>query len=150
MTEPIFFRVGGHPKGKGRPRSFLNRLGKLTVATPARTKAYEDTVAVFANQAMGPRPPFDGPVAVTIIARFAIYKSWSNKRKQRAAAGAELPTRDPDIDNIVKSILDGCEGIVFLNDNQVVRLAADKRFDTQPGVDVRVEPFHLPPPPVSG
>ena len=150
MTEPIVFRVGGPPKGKSRPRPFINQRGKLAMATPSRTKAYEETVAVLAANAMRGRPPLDGPLAVTIVARFAIAKSWSNKRKQRAAAGAELPTRDPDIDNIVKSILDGCEGIVFLNDNQVVRLAADKRFDQQPGVDVRVEPFYLPPPPVSG
>ena len=34
--------------------------------------------------------------------------------------------KKPDLDNLIKLVKDGCSGIAFLDDNQIVKVAAEK------------------------
>ena len=65
---------------------------------------------------------------VDIIAFMEIPKSWSKVKRLEAEYGAILPTTKPDIDNIIKSALDGCEGVVYYSDNQVTSVNAKKVY----------------------
>jgi len=38
------------------------------------------------------------------------------------------PTKDMDVDNLAKSYLDGLNGVVWIDDKQVVKLTVEKRF----------------------
>jgi Holliday junction resolvase RusA-like endonuclease len=51
-------------------------------------------------------------------------------------AGAEFPTKKPDLDNVVKAVMDGCNAVAFRDDVLVVRQTASKVYATVPGVDV--------------
>jgi Holliday junction resolvase RusA-like endonuclease len=50
-----------------------------------------------------------------------------------------MPVLTPDIDNIIKIILDGLNGAAYQDDKQVVAVVARKRYDNTGHVTVMVE-----------
>ena len=135
----VEFFIPGAPVGKGRPRA-ARRGSHITLYTPAKTVSYESTVALFASQAMGARSPLIGPVSADLIISLPVPASWSKKRTHAALSGLEHP-RKPDIDNLIKSVADGINGIVWVDDVQVVALTAIKQYAQVPGVQVRITEY---------
>ncbi len=133
MSTIIEFAVPGQPKGKG-----THRTGKGNAYADPETKAYEDMVGWCARAAMGQRNPLQGPVWIEIDAVSTPPESWSKKRRQSAASGFEYPTVKPDMSNIVKAIEDGCSGVAFVDDKQVVQITAGKRYGYQACVYVQI------------
>jgi Holliday junction resolvase RusA-like endonuclease len=113
---PITVTIPGQPKGKGRPRA--TRKGHLY--TPAETRTREGVVASLTMDAMRGRAPLVGPVAMDIRVVVGVPASWPKKRQAEALVGVVLPTGKPDLDNVVKLVLDGMNGIAFADDAQVV------------------------------
>lgn len=133
----IAFIVPGQPQGKGRPR--VGKVGNhARLFTPAKTAAYEGLVAHAAQLARGDAPLIDGPVRVAMVLQCQIPQSWSQSKQRQAEAGAIVPTTKPDIDNVVKAIFDGCNGVLWRDDVQVVDLALRKRYSRTPQVQVTV------------
>jgi Holliday junction resolvase RusA-like endonuclease len=133
----IHFEVKGDPKGKGRPR--FTRAGKFTrVYTDKQTLDYEALIKFFAAEAMGSTDPLETPVSVFLYIRHAVPQSYSKKRTEACLSGLEQPCKKPDIDNIAKTYLDGMNGVVFLDDTQVVDLNVKKVYSAVPGVNVMV------------
>ena len=133
----IHFQVEGEPKGKGRPR--FTRAGKFTrVYTDKQTLDYEALIKFFAAEAMGSTDPLETPVSVFLYIRHGVPQSYSKKRTEACLSGLEQPCKKPDIDNIAKTYLDGMNGVVFLDDTQVVDLNVKKVYSAVPGVNVMV------------
>lgn len=130
------FVVPGEPKGKGRPR--FTRAGHTY--TLDATRAYEAKIQEAAREAMHGFPPVAKEVAfeVNVEAFFPIPKSWSKKKRLSALQGVDRPIKKPDIDNVVKSAVDGMNGIVFVDDAQVVKLTATKHYSETPRLEVTV------------
>ena len=119
----ITFSVPGVPTGKKRPR--FSRFGNhVRTYQPADDARRENLVALAFREAAGSIPPHAGPVAVSVEAVFIPPLSWSKKR--RADPGHKVSK--PDVDNLAKSVLDGLNGLAFIDDSQIVRLEAGKRF----------------------
>lgn len=130
------FVVPGTPVAKGRARAFI-RSGHIGHHTPDKTVKYEARVAIFAKQAMALRPPMAGAVMLSVTAHFPIPASWSKKRQAAARSGLEQVTKKPDLDNVLKAIKDGMNGVVWLDDAQVVRLVdCCKVYSDEPRVEV--------------
>jgi len=136
-SNTISFSVHGVPVAKARPRA-TTIGGAARLYTPGKTRDYEQQVAQFARGAMRKAPPIDRAVAVSLDIRLPVPASWSKTRRADALAGRVFATSKPDADNYAKAVLDGCNGVVFLDDAQVVRLTAQKRYAEVPGVDVLV------------
>jgi Holliday junction resolvase RusA-like endonuclease len=133
----IHFQVEGDPKGKGRPR--FSRVGKFTkVYTDKQTLTYEAVIATFAKQAMGGTEPLKTPVSVFLYVRLPIPQSYPKKRKEACLNGSEMPCKKPDIDNIAKTYLDAMNGVIFVDDTQVIDLHVKKLYAEKAGVDVMV------------
>ena len=136
----IEIELSGPPRGKGRPRSRIIN-GFVSVYTDAATRAYELKLAWTAKAAMEGKPPFDCPLTVEIIAYIAIPDSWPKKKKLSAESGEIVPGGPLDIDNICKASLDGLNGVVWLDDKQIVGLTAWKIYSSEPRLTIRVEPW---------
>jgi Holliday junction resolvase RusA-like endonuclease len=108
------FTIQRKPKAKGRPRA--TRTGH--VYTDASTREYEAAVAEAYKSSGGPK--FEGPVQVEINVYFnyadVTIESIDNESKLRG-----------DLDNYVKSILDGLNKVAYLDDKQVHKIEAHKR-----------------------
>lgn len=147
MSNQITFHVPGLPKGKGRAKS-SSRIGrdpKTGAArvftrhyTPEATVAYESLVRLAAAKAMAGRPPYTGAIRMRLHIVLPIPQSWSGVRQRRAAGGLIAPTVKPDSDNVEKAIKDGCNGVVYRDDVQVVDDGKTKVYGAELGVTVEV------------
>ncbi|MGE0575428.1 MAG: RusA family crossover junction endodeoxyribonuclease [Reyranella sp.] len=131
----VVVHLPGEPRGKGRPR-FSPRTG--TAYTDAATRRFERALAGAAVKAMAGRGMIDGPLFVSVVARFGIPASWPKWKRAEAAKGALLPTVTPDADNLLKT-LDALNGVVFADDKQIVTAIVRKEYG-EPGLTIFVGP----------
>lgn len=132
----VAFVVPGVPVGKGRPR-FAKRGNFVRTYTPDNTARYENLVKLAAQEAMKGLPPIGGAVALEVKVFLAVPASWPKKKQAEAVAGTVRPSGRPDADNLLKSVADGMNGVVFADDAQVTSCLVQKRYDTAPRVEVR-------------
>lgn len=133
----IFFTVP-QVSGKGRPR-FARQGTFIKTYTDSKTLTYEKSIQTYAKQAMGSTSPLIGAVAAYLHIGIPIPQSYSKTRQKACIEGLERPTKKPDIDNIVKAVLDGMNGIVYLDDKQVVDLHLTKVYSLSEGIDIMVK-----------
>jgi len=134
----ITFAVYGEPVPKGRPR--FSTRGKFPVAyTPEKTKSYEFEVGMMALAAMGGSKPLEGALEAFIYVTFAVPESYSKKRLEACLSGTEKHIKKPDLDNVIKSVIDGMDKIVFDNDSQITSIYATKVYGEIAKVEVMVK-----------
>lgn len=125
----ITFTINHDPVAEGRARAY--RVGGfIRLVTPEKTRHYKALVAELATNAMSGTEPLVGAVTARISVFLPIPASMS--KKARTALQARFATRKPDVDNLAKAIMDGCNRIVYLDDSQVVRLTIEKRYLDEP------------------
>lgn len=133
----IMFTVYGHPVAKGRPR--FSTKGKFPVAyTPEKTKTYETEVGMMAKAAMGASKALEGALEAFIYVTFPVPPSYSKKRTEACLNDVEKHTKRPDLDNVVKAVIDGMDKIVFGNDSQITSIYATKVYGTVAKVEILV------------
>ncbi len=133
----IVITIPGPPVGKGRPK-FARRGAFVQTYTPEKTANYEALVKMAAQEAMAGMPPLDGPVSIDLWLGINPPASWPNKKAMAALAGQTAPITKPDLDNTLKGIMDACNGIVWLDDKQVVQAIINKRYSATPQAVLRV------------
>lgn len=131
----VSFHVYGLPKGKARPR--VTRTGHAY--TPAATVAWENSIRLQAIHAMRGIDMPDGNLIVRIAFFFQPPKSYAKKRRELLMNEGRPMPHKPDIDNLVKAVLDACNGIAYKDDAAVVEIDAKKRYGTEDGVQVTIE-----------
>jgi Holliday junction resolvase RusA-like endonuclease len=144
--DTVTFTVPGIPQGKGRARAAIIR-GFARIYTPEKTRSYEGTIAWCGAAAMAGRPPFLVPMALALLIRCQIPASWSKKKRVEALNGDLVPATKPDVDNILKAVGDGLNGVVWADDVQIVRVNIEKGYAETPGIVVTAAPAMLGRPP---
>ena len=138
--DPVSFTVPGVARGQGRPRATI-RGKHAAVYKDAKSASYENLVKLAAEAAMAGRVPMSGPVRLLLNVRCAPPASASRKVREAMLSGASRPAKKPDLSNITKAVEDGCNGVAFIDDAQIVSLCAAKIYAETPGVDVSIEPL---------
>lgn len=129
----IEFTVDMMPAGKARPR-----MGKFGMYTPKKTQDAERMIAVIAKAAMRGRPPTTHPVTMMVSVTFPIPVSYRGAKRSGAESGQLLPAKKIDIDNSVKLVADALNAIVYIDDAQVCRLVAEKKYGQKAQLWIRV------------
>ena len=117
----VKFSIPGPAQAKQRPR-----INKQTgrVYTPNATHKYEKLV----KECYGDRHFFDSQyISVKITFKFSIPKSYSKAEYYEALIG-EIRPKKADIDNYIKSVLDGLNGVAFTDDRYICHLEAEKIY----------------------
>lgn len=133
----VTFMVPGNPVGKGRAK-FARRGNFVTTYTPEKTATYENLVKILAQEAMIDREPIQGPVTLMLNLYVTPPTSWSKKKQMAALSGEIRPTTKPDFSNVLKAVEDGMNGVVYLDDKQIVSISGSKRYAETPGAMVEV------------
>lgn len=134
MREFTFF-IPGPPKGKARPRVVHGHA-----YTPESTVQYEKQVQQAWRKVAGEwKAEKTQPLALFVSAFYPVPASHSKKRREQELTNFELPTKKPDIDNILKIVMDGLNGVAYDDDKQVVEVIMRKRFSEIPGVVVTLK-----------
>lgn len=120
------FIIPGEPVAKGRPK--LSRYGTYT---PKKTKEYEEHIKQEWRKS-GYKEPLTGAVMVDIVFHRSIQKSGSKAVKTAKLTGKVKPTIKPDLDNYIKAVLDGLNGLAWVDDSQIINISATKEYSLEP------------------
>jgi Holliday junction resolvase RusA-like endonuclease len=123
----VCFTVPGIARGKQRPRA--TRVGR--VYTPAQTVNAEAFVKLCAMQAMheqGVNQPLEGPLTAIMTVTCEVPKSFPKAKRKAALEQKLYPTGKPDLDNILKLQADAMNGVVYVDDKQLVEVMINKRY----------------------
>ena len=132
------FEVPGKVIGKGRPR--LNSYTGV-VYTPTRTKDYESLVEQYFLLKYPRFKILEGRIKVNIVAYFAIPKTTKKSEINEMLDNNISPTKKPDIDNIVKVVLDSMNKFAFKDDNQITKLEVEKKYSIEDKICVKIEEY---------
>lgn len=137
-SKQLKFTVLGNPFGQQRPRA-NRRTG--AVYDPKESVENKENIRALATIAMQNSGLTlmhkDMPVELNV----EIYKMCpSSPQWKRAAAelGLIVPTKKPDISNIVKGIEDAMNGVVYADDNQIFKSSAECHYSDTPRVEITV------------
>lgn len=132
----VRFTVPGQPRGKGRPR--FTRSGHAY--TDNKTKEYESRIAwCYLEQAGDYTFLDDSPLRVSVTAIMQIPKSTTKKKQVAMLNGEIAPKTKPDVDNILKIVLDGLQGVAFKDDKNVTESQIIKIYGSQPKIEVSIQ-----------
>ena len=114
------------PVAKGRPR--LARSG--VAFTPSKTRKAEQDIRYWLHREKAPK--FDGPLKVVMGFGFERPKSVSEKKRPHHIT-------PPDLDNLIKTVGDAGNGILWEDDKQIVELKCFKYYSKAPIITITVE-----------
>lgn len=141
MTE-VRFMVRGLPQTKGSARAFTYRrsvakgggIGARVDNDNPKAKAWQADVAKSAWVARGGgrRAPHAGAVHLTV--NFFLPKPQKPKD--------DCHVTKPDLDKLLRCLIDGLTGVLFVDDSQVTGIVAGKFYarTSEAGADVIVRP----------
>ena len=137
------FFVHGVATPKGSTRAFYaKRLHRVFITNDnAKTKPWQQAIRAEAYQALGGKEPTTEPVSVEIEFVFSRPKAHYRANGDVKPKAPSPHTKKPDLDKLERAVLDGMTGLVFVDDSQVCRLFARKRYAEKgesPGADVTV------------
>jgi putative endodeoxyribonuclease rusA len=132
------FEVPGKVIGKGRPR--LNSYTGI-VYTPTKTKDYESLVEQYFLLKYPRFKTLEGRIKVSIIAYFSIPKATKKSDINEMLDNNISPTKKPDIDNIVKAVLDSMNKFAFKDDNQITKLEVEKKYALEDKIYIKIEEY---------
>ena len=132
------FEVPGTIKGKGRPR--VNSYTGM-IYTPTTTKDYESLIEQYFILKYPRFKTLEGRVGVNITATFNIPKSTKKSDREKMIQNEISPNKKPDIDNIVKIILDAMNKFAFKDDTQITKLSVEKIYGEEEKVHIEIEEY---------
>lgn len=117
----INFFVDGLPVPQGSMK-VIN--GRVIHNKGSELAAWRSGIALGARSA-GARPCTD-PMSITL--KFTMPKPRTVKRA--------YPSVAPDLDKLIRAVLDGLTAIAYVDDGQVVSIVAEKAYGERIGVDI--------------
>ena len=126
----IAFTVYGKPKSKGSFRPFVNKKsGKVLFARNKSSVDWESMIKIHAQEARTEYCPI--LEAVVVHVKFFFERPKSSKRPAM--------TTKPDVDKLIRSLLDGITDILIRDDSQVVSVFATKGYGSPPRMEVELD-----------
>jgi len=133
----IELTIPGEPKGKQRPRA--KRMGRFTgIYTPEKTVNYETYIKELFVIKYPDFMPLEGPLMLQFTAYVSIPASTSQKKKALMSEGLIIPEKTPDIDNILKIIMDALESVAYKRDSQIAVAINVKLYSDRPRLELKI------------
>ncbi len=133
--------VRGTPRPQGSKRAFALPNGRISMAEMSKKlPAWRSDVRTAALAVEG-YEPLTGPVQLTANFVFERPKSHWGTGKNIDKLKPDSPTwvtKMPDLSKLIRGIEDALEGVLYVNDSQVVQLLSQKSFGPTAGVWIKV------------
>ncbi|MBM6812205.1 RusA family crossover junction endodeoxyribonuclease [Limosilactobacillus reuteri] len=125
------------PVEQARPRA--TRMGRgIRLYDPKKVSVYKKQLAMMCKFQYKDQP-LSGQLTVNLKFYRHVQSSVSKKERKLRLIGAHRPTVKPDVDNYIKSTLDGLNGLLWEDDNQIVKIVAEKFYSDRPRIEIEVE-----------
>jgi crossover junction endodeoxyribonuclease RusA len=128
--------VPGRPIPQGSTKAYLPKGHSRPIVTAdnTKTKPWRADIQAHTRAVVGPHILI--PTAPVELALVFVMPRRAAEPKRNTPPH----TRKPDLDKLIRAVLDALTGIVFTDDAQVVQVYASKRtaaIGEQPGVEIR-------------
>ncbi|MDH4123597.1 MAG: RusA family crossover junction endodeoxyribonuclease [Thermoplasmata archaeon] len=134
--EPIVIKVLGEPVPQGSTKAFITKSGKPIITHSNKNlKQWRQRIATEGQKGRPTRWDMDQAILLGIDFLMPRPKSLPKKVKE--------DVKRPDLDKLVRAVLDGLTGIYFNDDSQVVQIFAGKRYVEKyeaPGANITIIP----------
>jgi len=134
----IELTILGDPKAQKRHRSF-RRGEHIRNYDPSSTEK-RDFLSIVQSKA--PERPFDEPLAVMLYFDMPRPKGHYGTGRNAGVLKASAPkehTKKPDIDNLVKFVLDALHGVYWRDDSIITSIWAKKSYSEKPKTIVVID-----------
>jgi len=122
--------TGIEPMGAVR----MTRRGKFTDKYAQKYLQYKELIYYSVLKQLAPGfEPIDAAIAMNINFYMPIPKSFPKYAKETAPG--KWCTTKPDVDNLVKGLLDALNGLLWVDDNRIVAVNVNKVYSNEPGID---------------
>lgn len=142
---------GGHVDGEtgakvGRQRSYFTAPAQKRFKRLVQDEARLAMLTAKARRIHDGKPvPLGTPVVFEALVYLPIPSSFTRAQEAAALAGTLRPTGKPDLDNWLKLPMDGCSGIAYADDAQVVGFGGSGVwYSDAPRLELRI--YHADPP----
>ena len=125
-------KVNIKPHPKVRPRFY-----KGVAYNPKSNKDYEELIS-SSYLIQGNKYFEENFIKIKMLFEFEVPKSYNQKKRSEALRGSLRPSKN-DLDNLVKSVLDGLNGVAFKDDRQVYIIEAEKKFAEQNCITITIQ-----------
>lgn len=123
--------IPGNPVAKARPR-----VSKFGTHNTEKTVNYETLIKelfIISRQ-----KKLEGMLKMELDCYFKIPKKTSKVKTTKMLNDEIRPVVRPDIDNIIKIICDGLNGLAYKDDSQIVDIDAGKYYSDTPRVEINI------------
>ena len=124
-----YFSIDINPMGAVR----MTQAGKFVKDNAKRYLSYKNVLGYEAKKHF--KEPLNGPIEMIVV--------FYMQEPKKMPKGRTLPTVKPDIDNMVKGVMDSLNKIAWNDDNQVVKVSMTKLYAKQPRIYIDVSEFSL-------
>src|SRR5574343_1602814 len=129
------FWISTIPSGQQRPR-FYRRGNFVGTYDAKESKGYKLDIKY---QVMDAHPiKMQGPLTMTVDFMMPRPKAHYNAKGLKKDA-PHYHEKKPDIDNLIKALLDSVSGILFDNDSQISVLLATKKYSEVAGIKLYIQ-----------
>jgi Holliday junction resolvase RusA-like endonuclease len=135
LNHVVFFVPGVPvPKGSLKVVPVTRKSGQpgVRIIPHAKLVEWHASVRLAASRIMAPNLPWEGPVFLRLVFRFPRPKVHFLYRRNGPptlkGTAPEFVIRRPDLDKLVRSVLDAITGVLVRDDAQIVRIEAVKRY----------------------
>jgi len=125
MKKRITLTIPGKPIAKSRPKFY--RRGKH-VGTYSSQTTEEGRFMLECKSQLKGHNLFEGPLRLCTLFCMPIPKSYSKKKRAQIECGDFQHTKKPDLDNLLKFVKDCLNGLVWVDDSQIVKVEAKKIY----------------------
>lgn len=129
--------IPGNPIPKARHKMRMNgRFPQAYDPKAADAKRVRECLRKIAANG----PNFDLETVIHLDVSFYVYIPISSTKAERTrmAWGLDHPSKKPDIDNLLKFILDCANGILFKDDAQICSVNCVKRYSENPRTEINM------------
>jgi Holliday junction resolvase RusA-like endonuclease len=130
-----FIQITGKIQPKERPR-FNRKTGR--VYTPSATGSSENAIGYLFKKSNPYCVPTGKPVILKVNLYIPVTKELRKLPHQRIDYYYR-PISKPDVDNILKTIMDGLNGVLYLDDSQVCDVRIVKHYSFEKDFVTRIE-----------
>lgn len=137
IKKSIDLAIPLEPTPKGRPR-FNVHYNYVSAHTPPKTKRFEQDLALYFIQSNAPKFDKGVPLKVSIVFGMAIPSSTSKKKRNEMLQGLLNHVVKPDLDNLVKAVLDALNDLAWHDDAQIIELHVSKKYVESPNIHINI------------
>jgi Holliday junction resolvase RusA-like endonuclease len=147
VTEPVRIVLAGEPQPyRERQRAFQTGKSGSPITYSYKTggtRHYQAWLRQAAQEAMGDRDLFDGPVVLVMSAFMLIPKSM--RKSDRILAEQELlpVTKRSDTTQLLKAAEDAFNQVVWTDDSHISDHVLKRRYSPRPRLEIEVWPWSV-------